>query len=85
MRTACCISRQSVAQTICGLRRKLGDTGRDPRVLVHRYGFGYMLVCDAVQVVAATCMAKHKAALPGSDLRLFPPNRRHLTLLMLPQ
>lgn len=33
-----------VAQAVCGLRRKLGDSGRHPQLIVNRRGVGYALV-----------------------------------------
>jgi DNA-binding response OmpR family regulator len=37
----CQVSRQSVIQTISNVRRKVGDSARNPHLLVHRCGFGY--------------------------------------------
>ncbi len=40
------VSQQSVLQTICDLRHKLGDSGRHARILVHRRGYGYAVIVD---------------------------------------
>ena len=37
------ISEHSIEQTICGLRRKLGEDGKNPRFLICRRGIGYGL------------------------------------------
>ena len=37
------ISEHSIEQTICGLRRKLGEDGKEPRFLICRRGIGYGL------------------------------------------
>jgi hypothetical protein len=37
------ITAHSIEQTICGLRKKLGESGPDPRLLRNRRGLGYGL------------------------------------------
>lgn len=38
------IEAHSIEQTICGLRRKLGENGKHQRILQSHYGHGYRLV-----------------------------------------
>jgi DNA-binding response OmpR family regulator len=38
------IEAHSIEQTICGLRRKLGESAKQPRLLHSHYGHGYRIV-----------------------------------------
>jgi DNA-binding winged helix-turn-helix (wHTH) protein len=65
------INAHCIEQTICGLRRKLGESGKRTSILRNRYGLGYSIV-PAVSSDDST-----QASLQGSAAQVQPRANAH--------
>jgi len=65
------VARHSVEQLIDSLRRKLGDSGRHPAILVNRRRMGYALVLPQFALTPPGAATRPPIAKPERNLKLF--------------